>query len=159
MDFLHDPVVDLIIGIVVTIFVAFVVYMMQRNRKEIAYDIIANTLVLSIDKEVKDKMQVLYESKPIADARLVVLKIWNSGKAPISSNDYERPLTFDFGEHAEVLDATVIETLPTNIIEEAVFEKSLNKVILKPLLLNRNDSIKLKVLLTKFGGHIQASER
>ena len=159
MGFLHDPVLDLIIGIIVTIVVAFVVYLKQRSRKEIAYDVIANTPVLSIDKEVKGKLQVLYEGKPIDDARLVVLRIWNSGKSPISSIDYERPLTFDFGENSEVLDATIIETKPPDLKEDAAIEKSLNKAIVKPLLLNSNNSIKLKVLLTNFGGNIKASAR
>jgi hypothetical protein len=159
MDFLRDPIVDLIIGVVVTIVVAFVVYVMQRNRKEMAYDVISNTLVLSIDHEVRGKIQVLYEGKPVDDARLVVLRIWNSGKVPISSNDFERPVTFDFGKDAEVLDATIFETKPSNLTDEAVLEKDINKVILRPLLLNRDDSIKFKVLLTRLRRNIQVSAR
>ncbi|MGZ6356482.1 MAG: hypothetical protein ACXWOX_18060, partial [Ktedonobacteraceae bacterium] len=76
-----------------------------------------DTYKVSFQKELKDRVQLLFDKKPIENARLVLLKIWNSGNVPIQIDDYDKnnPIMFDFGEHAEILDADVLETVPTHI--------------------------------------------
>ena len=145
MTYLSDPALDTLIGIFVTILVAMVIYLLQRNRKEITFEVISDTLILSIGEEIKNKVQVIFGNKHISDARLVVFRIFNSGNVPILPTDYMENIKFTFGQKSEVLDAEILESKPTNI--KAFITHETNKVILEPVLLNSQESIKFKVLL------------
>jgi hypothetical protein len=63
MDILRDPVWQFIgvLAALVTIFIA----LRQRNQKEIVYDIISDTPILSIKEEVKNRVKVLFDDKPV----------------------------------------------------------------------------------------------
>jgi hypothetical protein len=151
MDFLRDAAwqfVGMILALL-GIFVSILVYLKQRQVKGIAYEVISDTSVLSIQEEVKGKIQVLYNGTPVEEAHLVVLRIRNFGTASGSPADYILPLTFDFGENAEILDTEILETVPNDLKKEIALDKSSHEVMMKPILLNSQDSIKLKVLVTR----------
>lgn len=74
---LRDPIFDTIIGVLATIIVAFVIFLLQRNKKEISYEIISDVPVLTVGTEIKSKVQVFLENRLISDVRLVVLRIKN----------------------------------------------------------------------------------
>jgi hypothetical protein len=151
MDFLRDAAwqfVGMILALL-GIFVSILVYLKQRQVKGIAYEVISDTSVLSIQEEVKGKIQVLYNGTPVEEAHLVVLRIRNFGTASVSPADYILPLTFDFGENAEILDTEILETVPNDLKKEIALDKSSHEVMMKPILLNSQDSIKLKVLVTR----------
>jgi hypothetical protein len=147
-------------ALIVTIVIAWI----QRRRKEIAYEVISNTLVIPELEEVSPHttgiLHVLFNGKPVKGARLVILKVWNTGNEPIDILDYAEPITFNFGEKAEVLNVAILETskgLAKSNAEKAL-DISSNKVILKPILLNHHASITLKVLLLGFDGKINTDE-
>src|ERR1700693_5033081 len=113
MSFLSDPLWDTVIGVFVTVLVAVFVYLKQKNRKEIVVEIISDALVLSVGKELKDRVQVIYGDKYINDARLIVLRILNSGNVPILPSDYIEPIKFKFSKGSEILDTEVLYTEPS----------------------------------------------
>src|SRR5438445_4223381 len=106
MDFLRDPLWQFI-GVIVALIAIFLT-IAQRSRKEIVYEVVSDTPILSVRGEIKDQIQVLYKGKPLADARLIILRVWNLGNTPISLNDYVEPINFDFGQKAEILDADIL---------------------------------------------------
>ncbi len=163
MQFLHDPTVQFVItnvivliGIAIATIIAIAIYRKQ-SRKEIAYEFVSNSSVISINAELKGKAQVIYEGKPVSDARLVILRIWNAGNLTIASNDYYTPITLNFGTNAEVLDFEVLETSPNNL--QVSFKQDGQNLVLEPVLLNSQDSIKLKILLTQSNGFVSISAR
>ena len=142
------------------------IFIPQVIRKEISWQIISNTLVSPVaGNKVKneDKVQIIYNGTPKSDARLVVVRLWNSGNVPISPQDYDNnnPIKFDFGEKAEVLDVEVLATSPSSLKDTVKEHLVLNdgSVLLDPLLLNRQDSIILKLLLAQFEGDVMVNAR
>ncbi|SRR6266568_4803320 len=163
MPFLSNPTAQFIItnvlvilGIIVTAIVAIAIYRRQ-SRKEIAYEIVSNSPVISVGAELQGKAQVIYNGKAISDARLVVLKIWNAGSLPITLNDYDVPIKLSFGKDAEVLDFEILETNPNNL--KVAVKQDGQKLVLEPVLLNSQDSIKIKILLTQFSNTFNVNAR
>jgi hypothetical protein len=150
-----DPQLRLI-GVIVTLIslvVLAIIYRMYRVSKEITYQVISDTTVLSVIEapEVKGRVKILLDNKPVKDVHVVVLRIWNSGTMPIERKDYDnnRPIQVDFGDEAEVLEAEVLDATTRSLKNEAAGslkwdEKS---VMLEPLVLNRKTSITLKTLV------------
>ncbi len=127
-------------------------------RKEISWQLISNTLVTQTLDNNKGKVQVLFGDEPIDDARLVILKIWNTGNMPISPEDYENnnPFELNFGENAVILDAEILDAVPSSLKESitAILNWSAGRLLLGPILLNSLDSITLKLLLAHFEGKV-----
>ena len=132
------------------LFVAIITYFQRPKRKAIAWELVSDEMLLNVGGAVKNRVQILLDNKPVSDLCLMVLKVWNSGNAPIQPADFQRPLRFDFGG-AEVLDAEILESTSSNINKEtkASLKRTSRSVVLEPLLLNSKDLITLKVLLTK----------
>jgi glycerol uptake facilitator-like aquaporin len=162
-DIWHDPLYLTILGIAATLLAAIigavVAYWIYRGqtRKELSYEVITLTPILSVREEVKDRIQVLFNNKNISNVQLAILRVWNSGNIPITSSDYVEPISFGFGEKAEILDADILETIP-NFIKVSIRQVS-NNVVLEPILLNSKESIKFKVLLTQPSDDINLKTR
>jgi len=154
MEFLSNPIWQLIVNAAIglcTIIVTIIIFSKQFNRRSITYEVISDTPMLSLKEEVKARVQVLFDTKPVGDVYFVILKMWNSGNTPILPTEYIDPIRFDFGEKAEVLDTDVLETVPRNIKDKvkAALKLEAGTLILEPLLLNSRDSITLKFLYTR----------
>lgn len=163
MQFLSNPTTQFIVtsiltllGVIITAIVTIVIFRKQ-SRKEIAYAVISNSPVISIDAGLQGKAQVMYNGMAINDARLVVLRIWNSGNLPIAASDYDVPVKLSFGEKTEVLDFEVLETNPDNL--QVLVKQDGQSLILEPVLLNSQDSFKIKILLTKFDNILNINAR
>ncbi len=148
MQFINDTWLSTIIGVFATILVAIIIFRMQQKRKGITYEVIANTQVLNLEENTINGVQVMFGTRHVNDARLVVLRVQNSGDEPILPTDYINPIKFVFGKNAEVLEAEVVKMNPRNV--RASITYALNAVTLTPVLLNIKDSIEVKVLLTKY---------
>jgi hypothetical protein len=123
-------------GIIATLIVAIVIYRMQRPRKEISYQVVSDAPLANVDRRVEDKVKLIYEDKgsgnEINDARLLMLKVWNSGRSDIKIwkvgdekvEDFEKPIVFQF-EGREVVNITEVETDPHNdVIEQEDLEEN-----------------------------------
>lgn len=152
-----------ILGIVVALLLPIVLFIKQRDRKQISYEVTSDKSLLSIRKEVEGDVQVLFAGKPVSDLRQVVLKLRNTGNVPIEVKDYENnnPIEFDFGTKAEVLNAEILETIPMSLKDraEASLELENGKVRFEPLLLNARDCITIRVLLAGFNGDLNVIAR
>ncbi len=108
-----------------------------------------------------------------------MLKFINSGNIPIKNDEYERPITLNFGEKAKIITAEVYETYPENLKDSVKIEElrdelkpfivgqnqkndhiSLNNTItLQPVLINSGESITLKILGTQIADDIIVNSR
>ncbi len=151
MDFIHDPTLQFIVNVTIAILIglaavvtAIIIARKQQGRKEISYEIISNTSVVNISHEVKDKIKIQFGGKIINDLCLVIVRLWNSGNTAITHSDFIEPITMHFKGQEEILGFDIIETEPNDL--HPFFEQGKNSIILKPLLLNSGDKIKMNIL-------------
>ena len=158
-EILRDPIWQFIAVILAlaAILISIFLYQKQRRRKALSYEIISRTPLLSMEEEVKGKLQILFDKKPVQQVHLIVVRIVNSGNLPILSPDYERPIGFSFGEKGKILTTEVVETYPSSLRASVRIEGE--KVVLDSALLNQGDSIKLKILVSQFDGQIAVDGR
>ena len=151
MPILSNPNFINFLVLLATIFIPVYVLKRQKLRKVITWQIIS--ISLPIVDVGEQKLQILYDGKPVNNLRQVVLKISNQGNMPIEATDFENnsPITFYFGKEAEVLNVEILDTAPSNFKAraEGAFNVSQEKVNLEPLLLNSKDAITFKALVVK----------
>lgn len=154
MDIFRDPMWQFLGAFfaLVAILVSIFLYQKQRQRKELAYEIISKTPLLGAKEEIRGGLQVMFHGKPVQNPHLIMVRIINSGNLPITSNDYERPISLGFGEEAQILTAETISTNPDNLRVSIKAEGK--KVVIAPMLLNQGDSITLKILIAEFAGQM-----
>ncbi len=159
LDSFRDPLWQFI-GVIIALIaigVAFFIYYLQRQRKTLAFQIITNTPVLTVSEQVEGKLKVLYENTPVNNAQLVIVKLINNGNLPITRNDYERKLSFIFGNKSNVLSSEIIATKPKGLGASLSFE--LNRIIIEPLLMKHGDHVIIKTVIGNFSGKIEIDAR
>lgn len=128
-----------------------------RTRKTISYEIISWTPLLSREDEVKGTVQVLYEGQAVHAVSLLTLRIYNSGYIPIKSEDVEFPISISFAEGTKILKAEIASLSPPNL--PALINTEDSKIVLNKILLNKNDSVTIKALVTRINDKIEVGAR
>jgi hypothetical protein len=126
-------------------------------RKSLHYRIVSQTALFSVKEEVKKEFEITYKGKKIEEAQLVLIEISNTGNLPIEAEDYKIPISFNFGEEAQVLTAEVIKTIPEELHASVSTDEGI--VLLTPILTNPGDSLTLKIIVSELGEEIKASSR
>lgn len=164
-ELLRDPIwqgigaVIGVAGIVSAITLGVVLYLLQRHRKELGYRVLSHTRVVSVEAEVAERVQVLYEGQPVRDVHLVEVEVVNSGNEAIVVQDYEYPLAIGTGEKSRVLTAVLVEAEPEGLPAWPIISESGDTVRVQPLLLNPGDSFKVRILVSEFAGAVDVSTR
>ncbi len=158
-DILRDPLWQFVGALLalVAILVSLGLYQIQRGRKELSYEMISRTRLLSVAEELQGKLQILFENTPVSKVDLVVLRLTNTGNTPVTSTDYEREVSFKFGEGVRILTAEVSETIPENLRASVVLDDS--RIVIQPALLNGGDSVTVKALLSQYDCKIEVDGR
>lgn len=136
-----------IIVATIAIFISVVLYLKQKKRKEISYAILSKVQLLSVKSEIKEKVTILFEDKPTQQVHLAEILIFNSGNISVVKEDFKRPISLGFGNKAQILSAEITETSPENLEAEDRIQGK--KVVLKLELFNSNDSVLLKMLVSR----------
>ena len=158
-DIFRDPMWQFVAVLlaIIAILVSISLYLKQRRRKILSYEIVSRTPLLSMEEEIKGTLKILYDGQPVERVHLIVVKIINSGNVPILSTEYERPISLSLGEEARVLTAEVSKTYPDSLKASVTIEE--NKIVLAKTLLNGGDSVTLKMLVSKYGRKINVDGR
>jgi hypothetical protein len=160
---IHNPeflgIAFAILGIVASIITSLLIYSNQKSTREISWSIVSDTPVLSVNKELADDLQVLFHDHPISDARLVVLRLSNTGNVPILREDFDGAIRFEFGNETKILSAELISTEPAQLKDKVPFKVDAENISLGPLLLNSKDTIIFKVLVAGYQGNVNADAR
>jgi len=163
-DWLRDQVwafVAVVVAVVIavaTIVTMVVLHIRQRQHKSLSYEVISVLSLLRRTEEVEAKIEMLFNEEVVRDIHLAVVRIVNSGNVSIKANDYERPLSLNFGEKSRVLSAEVSETVPSSL-HATVRLDGANKVVVEPVLLNAKDSFKVKVLVSQPNEQVKVDAR
>lgn len=158
-EFLGDPAWQLIgpaLG-VAGLLVAWLMYRAQRKRKILSYERLFSTPLVSVEAGYDDRLQILFDNRPIPKACLVGIRIVNSGDVPVASIDYERDLRLVFDSENEVLTARISETDPHSLGASIKIDGC--SVLIAPVLLNSGDSLTVQVLLREFYGSFSLEGR
>jgi len=149
-EIMRDPLwqfVGIILAII-AIIVTIILFLVQRKKKALEYEIISQTPILSTAEEIAGQLQILFGGEPVQGVYLFVIKLLNAGNVPIVSSDYERQVRLNFGEDARVLTAEVSDVEPTGLEIEITIQDSF--ILLNPVLLNSGDVIVVKALVSNY---------
>jgi hypothetical protein len=151
-------------GVAVTI----TLWILNLRRKELTYEILSDTPLVSVREEVKDQVQIIFKGEAVHDVHLVQIRLTNSGNVPIRIADYEGRLSVKVPPPARILSAEVEDTHPAHLERRPdngetslIEEMTANNVALRPVLLNHKDWLTIKLLVTKptdgimISGHIE----
>jgi hypothetical protein len=150
LDYLRDPLWQFV-GVLITILTILVtiwIYKRQKNQKSLSYEILSESLLLRVEDELKGKVKILYEDKPVQKVHLIVLKTINSGNIPILTSDYETPITYTCGEDSQILSSEIIEKYPKDLTE--IFSINEKYVQIQPKLMNSGDFFIMNLLVSKY---------
>lgn len=127
----------------------FLIQFFWIGRKALSYNISSQTPLLNIQEKDKWDIQILFNKKPVQDVHLIEIDVFNSGYQEIRPGDYERPISFNFGENTQILSAEKSKVSPESLKPSIKIEEG-TKVLLDPILLNPKDSITIKMLVSQY---------
>ncbi|MGA2971720.1 MAG: hypothetical protein ABSE39_03735 [Candidatus Bathyarchaeia archaeon] len=166
LDALTQLVITSLIS-VASIITAIAIYLRQRKRKRITYHIVSIPLIqtdslFDDDPELKPRLKILFDGKPVPNLTLVGVTILNAGNTEIVPEDYEQPLTIAFNDGADIFTANRLSRTTESVHVSASIENS--QVILKPILLNAGERIGVGMIVGRFSGagikgHIKGVKR
>src|SRR5947209_4443109 len=67
-----------------------------RRRRRLAYELISNSRLLPSGTIERQKLELRWETRTIAEPSLILLQVRNTGHIPILPEDFKRPITFSF---------------------------------------------------------------
>jgi hypothetical protein len=146
--------------------VSIILWNLNQKRKALSFAILWNRPLLNLKGVAREQMDIFFKGKQVAEADLIVVRVFNSGHLPIHTGDYQTALTLELEPGASILDANVIETLPANLEErlkiksdESPLIESIeeSKILLRPILLNEGDSFTLQMLVLNAYGKVKVT--
>jgi hypothetical protein len=137
---------------VLAVILTILIIAMSRKTKELGYEIMENLPLIKIQRGVEDRIELLFDKKRVTDVSLVLFRIINSGKIPIIRDDFDKPIAITFGDSAKVLEASIEKEEPPNL--EVKYSLRNNNMEILPALLNPNDSVTFRLLITQFS-HVE----
>jgi hypothetical protein len=138
--------------------VAIVTIVVQARKKSFSYTIIADNELLHRNDLLSEHVKVKYDDVNVVRLRLLAIRFRNDGNVPISSRDFEEPLTIGLERGSKILSVTCSEQRPEALRIDASADG--NVATLKPVLLNRGDQFALQLIvgdsvkIPKVGGRI-----
>jgi len=146
MQLIRDPAWQFVGAVVavLALLLSFVVAAVQRRRKKIAYQILTATPLFTVQEEVKGRIQIRLDGETVEDPSLIVIRVTSRGNLPIRPMDFERPLSFTFGDGSRVIGAEVTRQRPHNLNASVTFTDE--RLTVTPLLLNGGDWFEVKCL-------------
>jgi hypothetical protein len=128
-----------------------------RNQKSLSYQVIADSPLLTAEEEIREKLQILYDGKPVKNVRLFILKVINDGNQPIDETDFKKPIDFVFSDEAQILSAEIVAKNPDNLNISIGFRN--NILSINPILLNNKDFIEIKSVVSTYSTNIKSDAR
>ncbi len=160
MKIIKDPAWQIIAIVVslVAVIVTVSIFLIGRPVKRLQVQIISNSPLISVNKDISPQIQILYKDKPVQILSLILLRFENVGNEPIRESDYSEPIRILLSPKAEVAEVTLQETKPEGIKLNPTISAS-NQVEIAKALLNPGDQAVLKVLALNNDGSIKVEAR
>lgn len=142
MDVLRDGIWQFV-GVVLAVAaigVSWWGFLRQRNRKILVYNT-EFTLVLSVHRELKDDLRIIYRDRPVESAFIATVTLRNVGDIPITRLDFDEPVSIEFDGPGEVVR---VDTSASTMSVLAIIDGG-NSITLNPTLFNKNDKVTMKI--------------
>ena len=94
-----------------------------------------------------ERLQMLYDGKPIQSILKMTFALANTGRRSISSKDIASPVTLEFKDSARVLTCHIEATIPANSGFTSEVDSNRTAVIIRFPLLNPREVVRFSVLL------------
>ncbi|MBU7047991.1 MAG: hypothetical protein HXS54_16250 [Theionarchaea archaeon] len=133
-----------VVAAFVTIIVTICLYILGQKKKELGYEILENLSLVSVEEDVKDRIELYFDKKKVSDVSLILFRVINTGNIPITKNDFEKPIVVSFGDNARILEISTEKTEPQNL--EVEFKLKESSMEIDPALFNPKDYVIFKVL-------------
>lgn len=157
LDYFSNPAWLAVLLGLVAVAVAIIIYLLQKQNKRFAYEVVSHNQLLTVREELENKLQVLYDGQPTTDICLLLIKLINNGNVAITTKDFEKNLTVSTGDNSRILSAAITDVEPRNLDIEII--PKLTSITISPTLFNAKDSFTLKVLVSDFSGRITVDGR
>jgi phosphate transport system substrate-binding protein len=147
--------ISVIIGIV-GIILAIVFYARGKQTKRFAYEVVTDAGLVNPYKDMGDNIKIMLDGQELDDARLLVIKISNTGNTPIKRDDYDQPIRFRFPLH-DILKCSIQDTslVPPGKEKEVLhLNNQENFVELRPPVLNAGDEFNIKIFTRGIGREV-----
>jgi subtilisin-like proprotein convertase family protein len=142
---------------IIAVGLSITLYLLTRKRKALSYEVLSEYPLVSIAAEIKGDLQVLYGGRPVENVHLLLVKFFNSGNVPITSSDFERPITLQLRDKSKVLSAERVKASPDNLNVSLRIEDKV--VTVEPALMNGGDFFTAKVLVGQYSGSFHVDAR
>lgn len=149
LEMLQDPFWQFVVGTVLTLatlVVGILGLRAYRTRKLLSYKVVLRERLLGIRQGIEGRVQITFDDEPVRDVQMFVLHLLNTGNVSIEEADYVRPLGFDFGSEAKLLNVEITETKPATMTVD--LETKTNGFTVRPDVFNGGDGLEFQVLLT-----------
>lgn len=158
-EILRDPLWQFVGAAIslIAIAISILLFYRQRQRKSLAYQVLAHTPILTVGEEIRGKLSVSYENTPVKNVHLLLLKFKNVGNLPIATADFEQAISIRFGITAKLLSHEVVNFAPSELSPNVSLRS--NALILAPLLLNPNDYFTIKCLISEHNNEVDVTGR
>lgn len=139
---------------VAAVLAPILVALVSRRRKKLLFDVGCEAWL--IERKGEKEAKSPEDTSEAAALVLFVIDLRNPswgifswlGGLDISPEQYERRISFSFGENPRILKAEVVEEHPQGIGAEAIVHHvPPDTLTLKPMLLNQGDSVRLRVMV------------
>lgn len=150
MAFLIDSGWIQVILAAVALLVSIVLYRKARTKKSLSYEVVSEYPLISVDDEIKGKLQILLNGKPVENVHLLSIRFINDGNVPIIADDYERPLSVTFEGEPNILSTEFVSGSPDKLTITLKVDK--NALEIEPVLMNSGDFFSIKILIGQYSG-------
>ncbi len=133
---------------VIAIVITIGIYLRERRKKGFSYYIESANPVVSIEEKVAHRVRIYFDDEPVGNVHLIVMDIWNSGNQPILDADFNRSVSFNFGEDAIILSFSIVSVEPRTLDPSFIIMD--NTATLDPLLLNDGDKMTVNFLVSNW---------
>jgi hypothetical protein len=133
------------VGVVIGALVTLLVYWLTRTKRRLVYSVSPPSPILKLPNASAHNIELRVNGQVLAEPRLVVVRVRNSGRAEIEPADFSMPLAVNFGQDVTVFSvyARRLESPHSPI----PFKTGIGSVTVEPLLLSCGDSIELVCLV------------
>lgn len=154
MDALRDPAAGVLLSLV-SLIAGGLLYRLGKTRKEMGYEVLTVTQLLTPREELEGHLQILFDGEEVRDVSLVLVQVFNSGNEAITAEDFVRPMTL--GVAGKLLSAEVVERVPEELdVSVALLG---NRCHLAPALMNAGDVLTLRLVVSEFHAPIAIDTR
>jgi uncharacterized membrane protein YeaQ/YmgE (transglycosylase-associated protein family) len=149
LEFLQDPIWQFVGATLslAAIILTFLLLREQRQDKALSYEVLANAPLLNVDGNIRERVQILLDYRPVENIHYLLLRLINTGTVPILPSDFFTPIIIEVQSDAQLLNVEVKDTDPPRV--PVAFTIDRNMVKIEPLLLNGDDTISLNILTDK----------